>query len=182
MHAARSSPLAGALGLSVLIAFAAILPRCGTDAVGVSACRQIELTRCRAAATCGFTEDEVTRCEAVYRDQCLHGIENTTRPPSSSEAEACAIDVRGAEACAARRIATMAECPGAPVVAGAEGRAPCDVILSNPQLLARCAFVVAPPPPPDAGTGGAPGTGGGAGTGGAGGAGGTGGSGGGSAP
>ena len=50
---------------------------CGTDAVGVDACRQIEEARCDAAPACtgdddtfGIrTEEQVRNCKALYRDQ-----------------------------------------------------------------------------------------------------------------
>jgi hypothetical protein len=147
------------------------MPACGTDAVGVDACREIETARCNAAAACGYTEAEITTCTEFYRDQCLHGLQNPAGDPSSSDVEACIAAIKAVQQCAAAGAATMADCPEAPLVPGADpATAPCTIITDKVHLLADCKFVV-----PDADGGSPTGTGGMGGSGGMGGGGGSGG-------
>jgi len=55
---------------------------CGTSAVGVDACRQIEEARCRRAPACGIPIDppyhtagsDVDACIRFYDTACLHGL------------------------------------------------------------------------------------------------------------
>jgi len=55
---------------------------CGTDAVGVDACKQIEMARCHAAATCSVPLEppystsgtDVDACIRFYDVACLHGL------------------------------------------------------------------------------------------------------------
>jgi hypothetical protein len=71
-------------GLLALGAAALVFPTaCGTDAVGVDPCRQIEEARCRQAPTCGVQLEppnsndgnDVAACIRFYDDACLHGLE-----------------------------------------------------------------------------------------------------------
>jgi hypothetical protein len=158
--------------LAVAGALAALVPAvaapgCGTDAVGIDACRQIETARCEAAAACGYTEAQVKTCIEFYRDQCLHGLENTTREPSTAEIDACVAAVKQVRACAERQAATMADCPEAPLAPGADSAiAPCGILTDQVHLLAACTFVTKPV---DTGAGGSSGSAGGGGNGGGGG-------------
>ncbi len=69
------------LGVAALFG-AATLTSCGSDAIGIESCRDIEAARCNAAAFCPEARErasEVADCKNFYHDQCLHGIENADR-------------------------------------------------------------------------------------------------------
>ncbi len=116
---------------------------CGPEAIGVEACRKIEEARCAAAASCGFSEEDVADCKLVYADQCLHGIENGEKRPTETEADDCVTAVTAAGACAAAGTEIMDDCVSAPVVEGAGDRKPCEIVLTFAHELTACAFVVA---------------------------------------
>lgn len=114
-----------------LVALAAIVSSaaCGTEAVGVDACRKIEKVRCESAAACGIdlarpvhTGDtpkaDVAACIRYYDDQCLHGLVTKTEP-SPQAVDACV------EA----------------IIMGA-----CSVVEA-PETDPACAFLIPPPPP-----------------------------------
>jgi hypothetical protein len=74
--------------LVVPVALAAFAPLgtggCGTDAIGVGECKQIEEARCRAAAKCPeiplgninhASGTDVDACIRFYDVACLHGLE-----------------------------------------------------------------------------------------------------------
>ncbi|AUX43053.1 uncharacterized protein SOCE26_044930 [Sorangium cellulosum] len=161
---------AGLLGLGVASLAA---QGCGTDAVGVEACRQIEQARCEAAAACGFDEAQVKTCSEFYWDQCLHGIqhavdydeENTSQPaedPASVDVDECVAAVQATRDCAGSGVASMAGCSAAPLAPGEDsGITPCKVIEERAHALAECSFVVQPPAPDGAGGGDGAGTSGG---------------------
>ncbi|WP_063752013.1 hypothetical protein [Sorangium cellulosum] len=145
---------------------------CGTSAVGIDACRQIETARCEAAAACpawvgsADADERVDACVEFVWDQCLHGIENAgtednpAPEPTGSQIEACVDAVGATRKCAADNVASMTECTAAPLVDGADGAiSPCDVITKRAHALQACAFVVEP-----TGTGGGAGDGGGGGS------------------
>jgi len=121
-----------ALGIVVV---AALAFACGTEAVGVDACRTIENARCRRAPACGVdlsrpvreTGDDVQSCIRYYRDACLHGLASRNDPG------ALAVD-----ACAA-----------------AIGTGPCTVVLA-PETDPACSFLIPPPPAPPAAEAAAP--------------------------
>jgi len=84
-----------ALALGALVSSAA----CGTEPVGVEACRKIERVRCESAQACGIDlgrplhsgdspESNVAACIRYYDDQCLHGL-STTKEPSPQSVDAC---------------------------------------------------------------------------------------------
>jgi hypothetical protein len=136
-----SRPLAHllvAVGLSA--ALGALAASCGTDAVGVDACRQIESARCDDAPTCKADFD-VAHCQAFYRDQCMHGIENAGHPPSDAEVSDCVAAIHAVTDCAKRGAANMKDCNVALVDGVLPATlSPCDVVMSNAHLLAKCAF------------------------------------------
>ena len=145
--------LLAVLGAGLPIGFA--VASCGTDAVGVEACRQIEDAHCAAAPRCkpGF---DVEACKRFYRDQCLHGIENPLDGGAIADqtVNACVAAIEATAECAKQGVMIMTDCPAAPMIPGEEDRVPCDVIgpSGRPDILAACAFVTAPPTE-DAGTG-----------------------------
>lgn len=72
---------------------------CGTDPVGVDACRRIERVRCESAEACGINlgrplhagdspESNVAACVRYYDDQCLHGLV-VTKAPGPQSVDAC---------------------------------------------------------------------------------------------
>ncbi len=72
-------------------AVGAIVVACGTDAVGVDACRQIEEARCNQAPHCsaislaeplhpGGSSEDVAACIRFYDDACQHGLANGVAP------------------------------------------------------------------------------------------------------
>jgi hypothetical protein len=72
-----------------------IFAACGTSAVGVQQCRQIEDARCQRASACGINlqtpvevGNDVDACIRFYNDQCLHGLVTQT-VPTSSDVSSC---------------------------------------------------------------------------------------------
>lgn len=73
-------------------------PACGTEPVGVDACKKIERARCESAEACGISlerplheEDSpvnnVAACIRYYNDQCLHGL--AVKDPGGPAVDAC---------------------------------------------------------------------------------------------
>jgi hypothetical protein len=86
---ARVAPFAALLAIGAAIA--AVVVACGTDAVGVDACRQIEEARCNQAPNCsaislaeplhpGGSAADVSACIRFYDDACQHGLANGVAP------------------------------------------------------------------------------------------------------
>jgi hypothetical protein len=141
-----SATLAGLAGLVLSVAYG-----CGTDAVGVEDCRQIEQARCDAGAACGLVND-VDACKRFYRDHCLHGlaIEDS---PGPTRVKACVTALNAAAQCA-REIARDAPIALCPADIGLTGVAsPCEVV-GRPEETEPCRFLVPDTPPPtfDAGS------------------------------
>lgn len=121
---------------------------CGTDAVGVSECRELEDARCAAAASCGFPD--VAQCQRYYRDHCLHGV--AVDDVTAVQVDACVAELEVAGRCAAEQ-ATPEAC-SEPLRTQVVVAQVCDLVL-QPELLTPCAFLAAepeqppaPPPPP----------------------------------
>jgi hypothetical protein len=132
-----------AVAVLALPAFVA-LTSCGTNAVAVEACRQIEAARCDAMQACGLSADAAAACSSFYHDQCLHGVENPKPDAGTATIDACVAAIRATAACARAGAADMAACPAAPLTSSADAALkPCDVIGKNAHLLSDCAFVVA---------------------------------------
>src|ERR1700744_3609988 len=89
--------LAGALALAWLVALAG---GCGTDAVDVDGCRQIEEARCRHAPGCGIalsipnytSGTDVDACIRFYDEACLHGLAVADPGPTAVSACVAAIE------------------------------------------------------------------------------------------
>lgn len=136
---------------------------CGTDAVGVDDCRDIEQARCAAAKNCGLVED-VDACQRFYRDQCLHGL--AVSLPSSSQLKLCVQTITDAGMCAQDDAGTeLRECSTTITASAPGAKTACDLV-TNPALATECSFLA---PDSDAGTSptGAAGAGGAGGAGGA---------------
>jgi hypothetical protein len=127
--------------------FVGLLESCGTEAVGIEACRQIEAARCAALKICPVgkpafkTDTEVEACSLFYRDQCLHGINNAKTEPDKGDVDDCVKAVKATADCAKMGAKTLAECPGAS--AADLTLDPCIVISMNVEKLNACDFVVA---------------------------------------
>jgi len=86
--------LLGTVGLS--LAMLAIVSGCGTDAVGVDACRQVEEARCQQAPSCGISLEppysnagtDVDACIRFYDTACLHGLASGN-DPGAIDVNAC---------------------------------------------------------------------------------------------
>jgi len=93
---------AAPLPFAVLVALA----RCGTDAVGVASCQQIEEARCRRATGCGIALDpphrtsgtDVSACIRFYDTACLHGL--AVGDPGSAAVGACIAAIESDPTCA----------------------------------------------------------------------------------
>jgi hypothetical protein len=116
---------------------------CGTSAVGVDDCRDIEQARCRASAYCLDADgapliDDVPACERFYRDHCLHGL--AVKPPAGASVSACVQVIEAAGQCAKDDPnATLTDCPFTDRRAGLT-RA-CDVV-THPERATECSFLL----------------------------------------
>jgi hypothetical protein len=127
-HRSLACAALASLALPSLVAVAAG-SACGTDAVGVQACRQIEEARCRRAPACGISIDppyhtggsDVDECIRFYDDACLHGL-TTGDTPSGTQLEACVAAINGA--------GTTGD--GCSIVSAPEVAAPCSWLATTP--------------------------------------------------
>ncbi|MEI7893987.1 MAG: hypothetical protein WCI05_12915 [Myxococcales bacterium] len=116
----------GAFWLLVLVPLALA---CGTDAIGVDACRKVEEARCRRALACAVPLErpvspdgnDVDTCVRFYRDACLHGL--VAADPGAPALRACIDAINGGD---------------------------CELVL-HPELDGACAWLVPPNTPVDAG-------------------------------
>jgi len=162
-RALSATLLAAAVSFSLVTASG-----CGTAAIGIDDCRDIEQARCRASASCGIITD-VDACERYYRDHCLHGL--PVKPPAGDSVPSCVDVITAAGNCAKDDPEIeLRDCD--PYVAAPKTgftRA-CDVV-SHPERTPECAFLSELPDEEEPGSGGAGGSSDGGGTAGQGGAG-----------
>ena len=130
--------------LSAAAMFSLVTASCGTSALGVDDCRDIEQARCRAQASCVDSNgapliEDVPACERYYRDHCLHGL--AVKPPASASVAACVRIIEEAGHCAkADPAIALEECPK-PVTDVQPGLThACDVVV-HPELATECAFL-----------------------------------------
>jgi hypothetical protein len=129
---------------------------CGTSAVGVDDCRDIENARCEAGAPCGLLDD-VEACKRYYRDHCLHGL--ATAPPAGASVASCVQVIEAAGACAkSDPEALLEDCEAGVPEARSGLSTACDVVL-HPERAAECSFLT-DVPPEDEGSAGQSSTGG----------------------
>jgi hypothetical protein len=123
------------VALALLLAGPAVMSACGTDAVDVDGCRQIEEARCRQAPACGISLDElnvtsgtsVDACVRFYDDACLHGL--AVADPGPTAVSACV----------------------AAIHADTKAKDMCSVVKAPQTDVAACGWLVPPPPTsPDA--------------------------------
>jgi hypothetical protein len=114
-----------------------VLGACGTDAAGVSDCRDIEYVRCEAGAYCSDFRN-VSACRRFTRDHCLHGLRVEDVLPSQTQA--CVEALRRAGECARDQ---GPETEPAACTSNIESSAAtvCDIVL-QPELSEACAFLV----------------------------------------
>ena len=119
---------------------------CGTDAVGVAECRQVEQARCNAAVSCGFPD--YIECRRYYRDHCLHGV--ALEAVNSVQIDACVAVIERAGRCASEQADPPPDDCSEPIRTETEIGSTCEVIL-QPELASACAFLEPDPvpvPPP----------------------------------
>ena len=123
---------------------------CGTDAIAVDECRDIENARCEAGKFCGFVDD-VEQCKRFYRDQCLHGMAAGERPGALRIKE-CVATIRAAGECAKAGAKTLAECvtQGLPLPSQKTLHATSCDIVQEPEGAEECEFLSKPVEVPDA--------------------------------
>jgi hypothetical protein len=115
----------------------------GTDAVGVSECRELEQTRCAAAVPCGFPD--VGECRRYYRDHCLHGV--ALEAINAAQVDACVLDLERVGRCAADQGPdTPPSMCAEPVATVGVAGSVCDVVR-RPEAAAACAFLTFVPAP-----------------------------------
>lgn len=116
---------------------------CGTDAVGIDACRQIESARCEAAIHCGkdLGVTDAESCRRFYETQCLHGFA-ADDAPGAPEVNACVAAIQRAGSCAERK-GEEATCDGLE----SELREPATAcqVITHPEKASSCAFLVPSP-------------------------------------
>lgn len=130
--------------LSAAAMFSLVTASCGTSALGVDDCRDIEQARCRASASCLDSNgvpliDDVPACERYYRDHCLHGL--AVKPPAGASVSACVQVIEAAGRCAkSDPTSPLDECPKT-VTAPQRGLThACDVV-THPERATECAFL-----------------------------------------
>jgi hypothetical protein len=132
--------------LCALSAFVLVHAGCGSDAVGVDDCRDIENARCVAGEACGLVDD-VDACKRFYRDQCLHGLTAGERP-GKPRVDECVKAIETAGNCRKKGSEDLVDCD--PVVSLKTGLTKvCDVV-KKPELIAECDFLYKPVEVPDA--------------------------------
>ena len=151
MHPSASSARRAFAALVAACGLVALVHGCGTDAVGVDACRQIETARCQAAPACTGddftfairTEEQVRNCITLYNDHCLHGMENVEGgEPDQGDVDRCVAAIEATAACKKNGSSYMVQCPEITVLGDTTVLTPCQV-LHDPELLQDCGFIQA---------------------------------------
>ncbi len=130
--------------LSAAAMFSLVTASCGTSALGVDDCRDIEQARCRAQASCVDANgtpliEDVPACERYYRDHCLHGL--AVKPPASASVAACVQVIEAAGHCAKGSPDIALDDCGDPVTDVHPGLThACDVV-AHPELATECDFL-----------------------------------------
>ncbi len=141
----RTRVVASGLASALLSFFVVHAAGCGTDAVGVDECRDIEEARCEAGKYCGLVDD-VDTCKRFYRDQCLHGLAAGERP-GAPRVRDCVEAIQAAGECAKNGAKTVADCAAFPTKT--YHTEICDVV-TEPEGAQACEFLYKPVEVPDA--------------------------------
>ncbi len=141
---AASEMIRLAIAFLAVASLTLVVSACGTDAVGIDECREIEFARCKAAVTCGTIEaEEQEACERFYRDQCLHGLAASIHPGPDQQT-ACVEAVESAGACAAAdKDTSLSGCADGAPARAASGKTletACDVV-ARPWDTVECGFL-----------------------------------------
>jgi hypothetical protein len=133
--------------LRALFEFARLLPvllaiGCGTKAVGMTECRDIEFARCQAGVSCGLVRD-VEACKQHYQDHCLHGLA-VDDVPRQNKIKDCVDAITAAGTCAKRhgRKATPKQCGDD--FSDSDAKRICDIV-DEPEQAAQCTFLIPDP-------------------------------------
>lgn len=124
---------------------AGVLPGCGSEAIGVDACRELEYARCEAAAACpdeeGVAIGDVDACKRFYRDHCLHGLA-VKSAPSSRKLATCRRTIEAAGRCASELGAStpLASCAFESTLAPTTLRTACELV-AEPEQAAECGWL-----------------------------------------
>lgn len=124
--------------LSAAISFGLVSAGCGTTAIGIDECRDIEQARCRAAKSCGLIDD-ADACERYYRGHCLHGL--PAKLQSGDSVASCIEVIEAAGRCAEPDpTVELADC-SEPVATSKQGfTKACDVVV-HPERTPECVFL-----------------------------------------
>lgn len=149
--------------IAAFVAFGVTGSGCGTAAVGIDACREIETARCEAAQYCGRIDD-VPACQRYYRDHCLHGLREDTEA-TPDQVEDCVRVIEKAGQCAKGDRRALLETCDPEVTTDARGAETACQIVLFPEWATECKFLgplgELPERPSDGGQGGtSPGGGG----------------------
>jgi hypothetical protein len=141
--------------LSAAATFSIVTASCGTNAVGVDDCRDIEQARCRASASCLDADglpliEDVPACERYYRDHCLHGF--AVKPPAGADVAACVQLIEQAGRCAQEDPASELGCTDTSSRRRTGFTTACDVVI-HPERAIECAFLLDKPDDGGAGEG-----------------------------
>jgi hypothetical protein len=120
---------------------------CGTSAVGVDECRDIEQARCRASASCLDAKgnpliEDVPACERYYRDHCLHGL--AVKPPAGASVGACLDVIEAAGRCAKSDPEAPLDCTETASTPRGNFSLACDLV-AHPERAVECAFLLEVP-------------------------------------
>jgi hypothetical protein len=133
--------------LSAAATFSLVTASCGTSAVGVDDCRDIEQARCRASASCLDADgvpliQDVPACERYYRDHCLHGF--AVKPPAGADVSGCVQVIEKAGRCAQEDPDSRLACTETASSQRAGFTKACDVV-THPERATECAFLLDTP-------------------------------------
>jgi hypothetical protein len=120
-----------AVALTAFAGVGALVFACGTDAVGIDACRQVESARCLQAPNCGIDltipvhrdtpKTDIDACIRFYHEQCLHGLA-AAKDPGTQAVKEC-VDAINTGDCK---------------------------VVKDPTLAPACTWLIPPAPPPEA--------------------------------
>jgi hypothetical protein len=133
--------------LSAAATFSIVTASCGTNAVGVDDCRDIEQARCRASASCLDADgvpliQDVPACERYYRDHCLHGF--AVKPPAGADVAGCIQLIEQAGRCAQEDPDSELGCTDTASARRTGFTSACDVV-THPERAVECAFLLDTP-------------------------------------
>jgi hypothetical protein len=141
--------------LSAAATFSIVTASCGTNAVGVDDCRDIEQARCRASASCLDADgvplvQDIAACERYYRDHCLHGF--AVKPPAGADVAGCIQLIERAGHCAHEDPESELGCTETASTRRAGFTRACDVV-THPERASECAFLLDKPDESDGSAG-----------------------------